>query len=216
MSSANKQQKRAKRAKTKAKQLRVSRQNPQIPTPIVPDYFMPDFLAPEDEAVEDLLMQTYLEPDILESLDDDERAALKALMAGDDEDMPTEDEMLLWEVFDHAAPPPTEEQRLAHFEHLKEAEQEGEHALLLAFARGPVAAHALYDIDFDDYEDILLETLGAYWMWAHGLDERSVRARIDSDAFYQALRAALREIEEESTARLLSAHGKKNDEPARD
>lgn len=81
MSSANKQQKRAKRAKTKAKQLRVSRQNPLIPTPIVPDYFMPDFLSPEDEAVNDLLMPTYLEPDILESLDDEESTA-RRLSAG--------------------------------------------------------------------------------------------------------------------------------------
>lgn len=44
MSSTNKQQKRAQRAKSKAKALRVARQNPQRPTPIVPDYFMPDFL----------------------------------------------------------------------------------------------------------------------------------------------------------------------------
>jgi hypothetical protein len=38
MASANKQQKRAKRAKSKAKESRVARHNPQTPNPIVPDY----------------------------------------------------------------------------------------------------------------------------------------------------------------------------------
>ena len=205
MSSANKQQKRAKRAKTKAKQSRVARQNPHTATPIVPDYFMPDFLSPDvalDE--DDLLLEAYVEPELLETLNDEEREAMKALLTGDMTGLPTEDEMQLNEVYERPAPEPSEEQRIAHFEALKQAELEGEHALLSAFARGPVAAHALYNSDFNHYDDILVNSLGAYWRWAHGLDEEAVRARIVNDDFYEAFRDVLGEIEEEMIDRLIS------------
>lgn len=214
MASTSKQQKRAKRAKDKAKQQRIDRQKAHTSTPIVPDYFMPDF--PEYDEATDLLLASYLDPEILDGMDDEERAAVKALMMGDDEDMPTEDEMLLWEVFEAPAPAPSDEQRIAHYEALKVAEQESQHAMLLAFANGPVAAHGLHDIDFDNYIDILVNTLGAYWMWAHGLDEESVRAKIDNDDFFEAFREALREIEEEAILRDFAAQKKKSDEPEQD
>jgi len=217
LASANKQHKRAKRAKTKAKQGRVERHNPQSATPIVPDYFMPDFFSSEAEDLdEDLPLAMHVEPEILEGMDDEERAAVRSLMKGDTDGLPTEDEMRLWEVFESPAPQPSDEQRVAHFHELKLAEQNGEHVLLLAFARGPVAAHALYDIDFANYVEILMNTLGAYWMWAHGLDEHAARARIDNEDFFEAFRDALGEIEDEAVLRTYTTAGNKPDEPAQD
>ncbi|MFJ5297525.1 hypothetical protein ACIQAL_13485 [Pseudomonas sp. NPDC088368] len=219
MSSANKQLKRAKRAKDKAKQARVVRSNHPTPAPIVPDYFMPDFLAPEydDEDIDDdLLLETYVEPELLETMDDEEREAMVALLRDDSEVTITEDELLLLDIFEAPAPEPTEEQRLDHFAALKLAEEHGLHALLLAFARGPVAAHALYNIDFNHYGDILQNTIGSYLGWAHGLDEPTVRTRIDSDDFREALRDAYSEIEGEMIIQQYTTGGRKQDEPAQD
>jgi hypothetical protein len=58
MPSATKQQKRAKRAKTKAKQMRMQRNNKPDLTPIVPDYFMPDTMA-LDELEDDAQREAY-------------------------------------------------------------------------------------------------------------------------------------------------------------
>jgi hypothetical protein len=212
VASTSKQQKRAKRAKDKAKQQRIERQKAHTSTPIVPDYFMPDFL----EGSDDVLLEDYFDPEVLQGMNAEERDAVASLMRGENEDMPTGDEMLLWEVFAAPAPPPSDAQRIAHYEALKVAEQESQHALLVAFAKGPVAAHALHDIDFDDYIDILVNTLGAYWIWAHGLDEESVRAKIDNDDFFEAFRGALCEIEEEAILRDFAAQKKKSDEPEQD
>jgi hypothetical protein len=217
MASANKQQKRAKRAKTKAKQGRIERQSSQSATPVVPDYFMPDFLSTEDDGLDvDTFLEMYVDPEILESMDDEEREAMKAAIRGDSSGLPTEDEMLLMDLYESPAPEPTAEQRVAHFHELKLAEQNGEHVLLLAFARGPVAAHALYDIDFANYVEILMSTLGAYWMWAHGLDEQAARARIDNEDFFEAFRDALGEIEDEAVLRAYTTAGNKPDESAQD
>ncbi|WP_268799098.1 hypothetical protein [Pseudomonas huanghezhanensis] len=82
MASPSKQQKRAKRAKSKAKDLRVARQNPQTPAPIVPDYFMPDFLPYDAEMTDDeLLLQAYVDPEIIATMDDEEREAAVAYLA---------------------------------------------------------------------------------------------------------------------------------------
>lgn len=219
MASVSKQQKRAKRAKTKAKEQRVARQHPQTPDPIVPDYFMPDFFS-DDEAElldDETLLKNFVEPDILETMDEEEREAMAAVIRGEAGEMSiTEDEMLLTEVYESPAPEPSQEQRLAHYEVLKRAEQQGFLDLLDAFARGPIAAHAFYDIDFDNYLDVLVNTLGAYMMWAHGLDEATVRARIHDDDFYEAFRAVLGEIEMESTLEMLGIDRNKHDEPAQD
>lgn len=219
MASVSKQQKRAKRAKTKAKEQRVARQHPQTPDPIVPDYFMPDFFS-DDEAElldDDTLLKNFVEPDILETMDEEEREAMAAVIRGEAGEMSiTEDEMLLTEVYQSPAPEPSQEQRLAHYEVLKRAEQQGFLDLLDAFARGPIAAHAFYDINFDDYLDVLVNTLGAYMTWAHGLDEATVRARIHDDDFYEAFRAVLDEIEMESTLEMLGIDRNKYDEPAQD
>lgn len=218
MASVSKQQKRAKRAKTKAKEQRVARQHPQTPDPIVPDYFMPDFFSEDDaELDDDTLLKNFVEPDILEAMDEEEREAMAAVIRGEDIGMSiTEDEMLLMEVYQSPAPEPCQEQRLAHYEVLKVAEQRGFLDLLDAFAKGPIAAHAFYDFDFDDYLDVLVNTLGAYMMWAHGLDEATVRARIHDDDFYEAFRAILSEIEMESTMEMLGIDRNKHDEPAQD
>lgn len=219
MASVSKQQKRAKRAKTKAKAQRVARQHPQTVNPIVPDYFMPDFLSDDEAALldDDTLLKNFVEPDILETMDEEAREAMAAVIRGEDIEMSlTEDEMLLMEVYQSPAPLPSQEQRLAHYEVLKLAEQQGPLDLLDAFARGPIAAHAFYDINFDDYLDVLVNTLGAYWMWAHGLDEATVRARIHDDDFYEAFRAVLDEIEMESTLEMLGVDRNKHDEPAQD
>ncbi len=219
MASVSKQQKRAKRAKTKAKAQRVARQHPQTVNPIVPDYFMPDFLSDDEAALldDDTLLKNFVEPDILETMDEEAREAMAAVIRGEDIEMSlTEDEMLLMEVYQSPAPLPSQEQRLAHYEVLKLAEQQGPLDLLDAFARGPIAAHAFYDINFDDYLDVLVNTLGAYWMWAHGLDEAAVRARIHDDDFYEAFRAVLDEIEMESTLEMLGVDRNKHDEPAQD
>ena len=219
MASVSKQQKRAKRAKTKAKAQRVARQHPHSLDPIVPDYFMPDFFSDDETALldDDTLLENFVEPDILESMDEEEREAMVAVIRGEADVMSmTEDEMLLMEVYQSPAPAPSQEQRLAHYEVLKLAEQQGFLDLLDAFARGPIAAHALYDIDFDDYLDVLVSTLGAYWMWADGLDEATVRARIHDDDFYEAFRAILDEIEMESTLEMLGIDRNKHDEPAQD
>lgn len=219
MASVSKQQKRAKRAKTKAKEQRVARQHPQTPDPIVPDYFMPDFFS-DDEAErldDETLLKNFVEPDILETMDEEEREAMAAVIRGEAGEMSiTEDEMLLTEVYQSPAPEPSQEQRLAHYEVLKRAEQQGFLDLLDAFARGPIAAHAFYDIDFDNYLDVLVNTLGAYMMWAHGLDESTIRARIHDDDFYEAFRAILGEIEMESTLEMLGIDRNKHDEPAQD
>ena len=219
MASVSKQQKRAKRAKTKAKEQRVARQHPQTPAPIVPDYFMPDFFS-DDEAElldDETLLKNFVEPDILETMDEEEREAMAAVIRGEAGEMSiTEDEMLLTEVYESPAPEPSQEQRLAHYEVLKRAEQQGFLDLLDAFARGPIAAHAFYDIDFDNYLEVLVNTLGAYMMWAHGLDEATVRARIHDDDFYEAFRAVLGEIEMESTMEMLGIDRNKHDEPAQD
>lgn len=209
MSSANKQQKRAKRAKAKAKQARIERQHPHTPLPVVPDYFMPDFLPDNEDLDDETLLQIYVDPETLESMDEDEREDMKALLRGDMEGMATEDEMMLDEVYEQPAPAPTESQRIAHYEELRQAELQGEDALLSAFARGPIAAHALHNIDFNDYETILINTLGAYWKWAHGLDEQAIRARIVNDDFYEAFRDALGAIEEEQILQMLTT--KKDD-----
>jgi hypothetical protein len=218
MASVSKQQKRAKRAKTKAKEQRVARQHPQTPDPIVPDYFMPDFFSEDDaELDDDTLLKNFVEPDILEAMDEEEREAMAAVIRGEDIGMSiTEDEMLLMEVYQSPAPEPSQEQRLAHYEVLKVAEQKGFLDLLDAFAKGPIAAHAFYDFNFDDYLDVLVNTLGAYMMWAHGLDEATVRARIHDDDFYEAFRAILSEIEMESTMEMLGIDRNKHDEPAQD
>lgn len=218
MASVSKQQKRAKRAKTKAKEQRVARQHPQTPDPIVPDYFMPDFFSEDDaELDDDTLLKNFVEPDILEAMDEEEREAMAAVIRGEDIGMSiTEDEMLLMEVYQSPAPEPSQEQRLAHYEVLKLAEQKGFLDLLDAFAKGPIAAHAFYDFNFDEYLDVLVNTLGAYMMWAHGLDEATVRARIHDDDFYEAFRAILSEIEMESTMEMLGIDRNKHDEPAQD
>lgn len=219
MASVSKQQKRAKRAKTKAKEQRVARQHPQTPDPIVPDYFMPDFFSEDDAELldDDTLLKNFVEPDILETMDEEEREAMAAVIRGEDIGMSlTEDEMLLMEVYQSPAPEPSQEQRLAHYEVLKFAEQKGFLDLLDAFAKGPIAAHAFYDFDFDDYLDVLVNTLGAYMMWAHGLDKATVRARIHDDDFYEAFRAILSEIEMESTMEMLGIDRNKHDEPAQD
>lgn len=219
MASVSKQQKRAKRAKTKAKEQRVARQHPQTPNPIVPDYFMPDFFSDDETELldDETLLENFVEPDILESMDEEEREAMAAVIRGEADVLSiTEDEMLLMEVYQSPAPEPSHEQRLAHYEVLKRAEQQGFLDLLDAFSRGPIAAHALYDIEFDDYLDILVSTLGAYWMWADGLDEATVRARIHDDDFYEAFRAILEEIEMESTLEMLGIDRNKYDEPAQD
>ncbi|MDC6379045.1 hypothetical protein BW687_002500 [Pseudomonas graminis] len=218
MASVSKQQKRAKRAKTKAKEQRVARQHPQTPDPIVPDYFMPDFFSEDDAELDDVtLLKNFVEPDILETMDEEEREAMAAVIRGEaDETSITEDEMLLMEVYQSPAPEPSQEQRLAHYEVLKVAEQKGFLDLLDAFAKGPIAAHAFYDFNFDDYLDVLVNTLGAYMMWAHGLDEATVRARIHDDDFYEAFRAILSEIEMESTMEMLGIDRNKHDEPAQD
>lgn len=218
MASVSKQQKRAKRAKTKAKEQRVARQHPQTPDPIVPDYFMPDFFSEDDaELDDDTLLKNFVEPDILETMDEEEREAMAAVIRGEADEMSiTEDEMLLMEVYQSPAPEPSQEQRLAHYEVLKVAEQKGFLDLLDAFAKGPIAAHAFYDFNFDDYLDVLVNTLGAYMMWAHGLDEATARARIHDDDFYEAFRAVLGEIEMESTMEMLGIDRNKYDEPAQD
>lgn len=219
MASVSKQQKRAKRAKTKAKEQRVARQHPQTPNPIVPDYFMPDFFSGDETSLldDDTLLKNFVEPDILETMDEEEREAMAAVIRGEGIGMSiTEDEMLLTEVYQSPAPEPSQEQRLAHYEELKRGEQQGFLDLLDAFARGPIAAHAFYDIDFDNYLDVLVNTLGAYMMWAHGLDEATVRARIHDDDFYEAFRAVLGEIEMESTMEMLGIDRNKYDEPAQD
>ncbi len=218
MASVSKQQKRAKRAKTKAKEQRVARQHPQTPDPIVPDYFMPDFFSEDDAKLDDdTLLKNFVEPDILEAMDEEEREAMAAVIRGEDIGMSiTEDEMLLMEVYQSPAPEPSQEQRLAHYEVLKLAEQKGFLDLLDAFAKGPIAAHAFYDFNFDDYLDVLVNTLGAYMMWAHGLDEATVRAHIHDDDFYEAFRAILSEIEMESTMEMLGIDRNKHDEPAQD
>jgi hypothetical protein len=219
MASVTKQQKRAKRAKTKAKEQRVARQHPQTPDPIVPDYFMPDFFSEDDAELldDDTLLKNFVEPDILEAMDEEEREAMAAVIRGEDIGMSlTEDEMLLMEVYQSPAPEPSQEQRLAHYEVLKVAEQKGFLDLLDAFAKGPIAAHAFYDFHFDDYLDVLVKTLGAYMMWAHGLDEATVRARIHDDDFYEAFRAILSEIEMESTMEMLGIDCNKHDEPGQD
>jgi len=219
MASVSKQQKRAKRAKTKAKEQRVARQHPQTPDPIVPDYFMPDFFSEDDAELldDDTLLKNFVEPDSLETMDEEEREAMAAVIRGEDIGMSlTEDEMLLMEVYQSPAPEPSQEQRLAHYEVLKFAEQKGFLDLLDALAKGPIAAHAFYDFDFDDYLDVLVNTLGAYMMWAHGLDEATVRARIHDDDFYEAFRAILSEIEMESTMEMLGIDRNKHDEPAQD
>jgi hypothetical protein len=219
MASVSKQQKRAKRAKTKAKEQRVARQHPQTPDPIVPDYFMPDFFSEDDAELldDDTLLKNFVEPDILETMDEEEREAMAAVIRGEDIGVSlTEDEMLLMEVYHSPAPEPSQEQRLAHYEVLELAEQKGYLDLLDAFAKGPIAAHAFYDFDFDDYLDVLVNTLGAYMMWAHGLDEATVRARIHDDDFYEAFRAILSEIEMESTMEMLGIDRNKHDEPAQD
>ncbi|MFK3972740.1 hypothetical protein ACI2KS_18645 [Pseudomonas sp. NPDC087358] len=74
----------------------------------------------------------------------------------------------------------------------------------------------LYDIDFANYVEILMSTLGAYWMWAHGLDEHAARARIDNEDFFEAFRDALGEIEDEAVLRTYTTAGNKPDEPAQD
>ena len=219
MASVSKQQKRAKRAKTKAKEQRVARQHPQTPDPIVPDYFMPDFFLEDDAELldDDTLLKNFVEPDILEAMDEEEREAMAAVIRGEADEMSiTEDEMLLMEVYQSPAPEPSQEQRLAHYEVLKVAEQKGFLDLLDAFAKGPIAAHAFYDFHFDDYLDVLVKTLGAYMMWAHGLDEATVRARIHDDDFYEAFRAILSEIEMESTMEMLGIDRNKHDEPGQD
>jgi hypothetical protein len=212
VASTSKQQKRAKRAKDKARQQRIERQKAHTPTPIVPDYFMPDFLEGSDDA----LLADYFDLEILQGMDAEQLDAIASLMRDEKEGLPTDDEMLLWEVFAAPAPAPSEEQRIAHYEALKVAEQESQHALLVAFAKGPIAAHALHDIDFDDYIDILVNTLGAYWIWAYGLDEESVRAKINNVDFYEAFREALGEIEEEAILRKFAAQRKKPDEAEQD
>ena len=219
MASVTKQQKRAKRAKTKAKEQRVARQHPQTPDPIVPDYFMPDFFSDDEASLldDDTLLKNFVEPDSLETMDEEEREAMAAVIRGEDIGMSiTEDEMLLMEVYQSPAPEPSQKQRLAHYEVLKVAEQKGFLDLLDAFAKGPIAAHAFYDFDFDNYLDVLVNTLGAYMMWAHGLDEATVRARIHDDDFYEAFRAILSEIEMESTMEMLGIDRNKHDEPAQD
>jgi hypothetical protein len=126
MASVSKQQKRAKRAKTKAKEQRVARQHPQTPDPIVPDYFMPDFFSEDDAELldDDTLLKNFVEPDILETMDEEEREAMAAVIRGEDIGVSlTEDEMLLMEVYHSPAPEPSQEQRLAHYEVLKLAEQ---------------------------------------------------------------------------------------------
>lgn len=213
-------QKRARRAKAKAKEARLARQNPQPSTPIVPDYFMPDLGSVDDYdeefEVDDEFLESCSDPEILTSMDDEERQTLKDLMNGTVDDLPTEDEMLFDEVFTSPGPEPTEDQRIAHYEQLKHAEQEGQHALLTAFIKGPVAAHALFEIDFEKYVDVLAASLGGYWQWAHALDEQSIRARIDNDDFFEALREVLSEIEEEEILKLYETSGKKDDEPGQD
>lgn len=92
MASVSKQQKRAKRAKTKAKEQRVARQHPQTPDPIVPDYFMPDFFS-DDEAElldDDTLLKNFIEPDILESMDEETREAMAAVIRGEADEMSIE------------------------------------------------------------------------------------------------------------------------------
>lgn len=210
MASVNKQQKRAKRAKTKAKENRVARQDFHAPTPIVPDYFMPDLLPFDEEIDNDVILEGYLDPELLETMDDEEREAMAALLRGEDVEMSTEDELLLIDAYLNPAPEPSDEQRITHYEELKQAELEGEEALLSAFTRGPIAAHAFYNIDFDNYDDILVSTLGAYWVWAHGLDEQAVRARIVNDDFYEGMRNALRKIEDESIMLMLSGINKQD------
>jgi hypothetical protein len=219
MASVSKQQKRAKRAKTKAKEQRVARQHPQTHDPIVPDYFMPDFFSDDEAALldDDTLLENFVEPDILETMDEEEREAMAAVIRGEAIGMSlTEDEMLLEEVYQSPAPQPSQEQRIAHYEALKLAERQGSLDLLDAFARGPIAAHAFYNIDFDHYLDVLVNTLGAYWMWAHGWDEATIRARIHDDDFYEAFRAILGEIEMEATMRMLGIDRNEHDEPAED
>ena len=179
---------------------------------------MPDFFSEDDaELDDDTLLKNFVEPDILETMDEEEREAMAAVIRGEDIGMSiTEDEMLLMEVYQSPAPEPSQEQRLAHYEVLKVAEQKGFLDLLDAFAKGPIAAHAFYDFHFDDYLDVLVNTLGAYMMWAHGLDEATVRARIHDDDFYEAFRAILSEIEMESTMEMLGIDRNKHDEPGQD
>ncbi|NBB09045.1 hypothetical protein [Pseudomonas sp. SLFW] len=219
MPSAQKQQKRAKRAKDKAKQGRVARHSPQAADPIVPDYFMPDLLPEEyyeEDIDDDVLLEAYVDPELLASMDDEEREAMAALLRDDSEVTITEEELLLLDVFETPAPEPTKKQRRDHFEALKLAEQDGLHALLLAFARGPVAAHALYNIDFDKYDDILLGTIGSYLQWAHGLNEETVRTRINSDEFREALCNVYSEIEEQTLIEQYTTGGSKQDEAGQD
>jgi hypothetical protein len=219
MSSVTKQKKRAKRAKTKAKQTRIARNATPSLTPIVPDYFMPDTMPLDDPDFEDIddltLLENYIEPELLATMDDEEREAALAVFRGDDLEMLTEDELLLMDVYESPAAEPSDEQRIAHYQALKKAEQEGRDALLAAFVRGPIAAHALYDIDFANYLDILTGTLGAYWSWSEGIDEQTARARIDNAAFLEAMREALADLEEELIVRMVSGP-KKTDEPSQD
>jgi hypothetical protein len=217
MASANKQQKRAKRAKDKAKQQRVARQNPQALAPIVPDYFMPDFLDPDDEELDNtLLLESYLEPEVLAEMTDEEREAAIAFLDGGDGATHSEVEILLWDLYRSPAPVPTEAQRIAHYKELMEAEAAGEGEFLLTFTKGPIAAHALHDIDFANFPDILTNTLGAYWKWAHGLDDQTIRTRIDNDDFYESFYEALCEIEDEALMEEFTIDQKKPGEPAQD
>lgn len=217
MASANKQQKRAKRAKDKAKQQRMARQNPQALAPIVPDYFMPDFLDPDDEELDNnLLLESYLEPEVLAEMTDEEREAAIALLDGGDGEIHSELEILLWEVYRSAAPAPTEAQCIAHYEELMKAEAAGEEEFLMTFAKGPIAAHSLHNIDFANFPDILVNTLGAYWKWAHGLDDQTIRMRIDNDDFYESFYEVLCEIEDEALMGEFSIDQKKPGESAQD
>jgi len=212
MASPSKEQKRAKRAKAKAKELRIARNNPHTPAPIVPDYFMPDF-APFEEDEDDAEQLQYMDEEFLADLDEEEVEDMKALLSGDLDGISTEDQMLLDEVYEQPAQEPSAEQRMAHFQELKQAEREGRDALLLAFVKGPVAAHALFDINFADYAEILLGTIGAYWMWSEGIDEQTARDRIVNDEFYEAMRDALGQAEEDAIERMLGIDKKSDASP---
>jgi len=179
---------------------------------------MPDFLADEDEEIDDtdLLLETYVETDILADMDEEELEALRALMAGDTSGLPSEEELVLMDVYLSSAPEPSQAQRLAHFETLKQAEQQGQRALLMAFAKGPVAAHALYDIDMEQYDEMLIDTLGAYWSWAHGLDEATIRSRIVNDEFHEAFFDVLEFIGDEQLSQTYPANEMKGDESDQD
>ncbi|HEY0286814.1 MAG TPA: hypothetical protein VGC62_07355 [Pseudomonas sp.] len=204
MSSPQKQQKRAKRAKAKAKQQRIARSgvapNPDDAFPSFNDMLgFGDDLDDEDA----LGLLDAIDPELRESLTDEELEALKALHRGDEIEIDmTEEEMIMSGLFLDPAEAPSDQQRLEHYEELKAIESQGQQAVLTAFLNGPVAAHVFQTFTFEDLDDILVKTLGDYWLSTHGTPKEAAIARVESDDFRADFLEALRLTEDQSIDRM--------------